>query len=223
MAYLGFGVESQGSLRDSLDEIPDDAKIFLRFGFSQVATLGAEKWASLVEAVQSSSGPNDLDIEATSAALAIDSSATAAALSAAKLALGVISYRQETAKEFVEIGRSAKIINEENFESILSFLTSANDLASRIRNQLDATSLRNENLPSLRQFELSVDVRVRFSKDGVDMAAPVVVAHVDTDAQDMEVWFQMTPSQLSALITRLQKLEANIALANKFIDNALAH
>ena len=220
MAYLGFGVDSQGSLSAALEDIPDDAKAFLRGGFSQIASLKAEQWRSLIDSAIFSSGPNDLDLETAGGALGLISSDAAAVLSAAKLSLGVISFRPEAPGDFVDIAINTGVLDEANKGAVLAVLDFSLKHKREIKDGLDATALGGENLPSLRRFELNVDVRVGFGEAGVDKAVPVVIAHVDTDAQEMELWFQMTPNQLTALIAKLQKVELNVRQAREFISNA---
>lgn len=218
MAHLGFGVYSTGSLSDSLNQLPDEAKQFLRYGYNLIAKIPREQWSTLLNLAISRSSSIDFESESKISAIGLESRDAAVAMNAAQLAISVISYRDESPSDFVDIAVGAKILSAEDAPSIVDFLLAASASRDAIRESFDSSALQNETLPSLRRFEVSLDVRLEFTESEISRAAPVVVAHLDTDAENMEIWFQMTPYQVTSLLTKLQKIANNIEAAEKLVS-----
>jgi hypothetical protein len=84
------------------------------------------------------------------------------------------------------------------------------------RARLAQRQLAVQTLPAFLALELSVDLRFKFKDDKIEDAAPVLVVHLDTDADGGEVWFQATRGDVRLMIERLIKAAHELELAEQF-------
>lgn len=94
---------------------------------------------------------------------------------------------------------------DEDIDSLREVLSAIAANREQIRAAQVRSNLGIEVLPTLASFDATVDVRVRVADGVVKASVPVVVAHLDTDGANQEVWFQMTQEQLERLIAKLGK------------------
>lgn len=76
--------------------------------------------------------------------------------------------------------------------------------------------MSSEVLPSLTTFETTIDVRIAFEADRVALALPVLLLHIDTDATNRELWFQMSRRQVEKAIDDLRKAVEQMDHAEKW-------
>jgi hypothetical protein len=74
-------------------------------------------------------------------------------------------------------------------------------------------------LLSLMDFETTVDIRMDFEKEQIGLAVPVVLAHIDTDAAHVELWFQMSKTQVEKMYEDLKKVLARIEQAENWTQS----
>jgi len=82
----------------------------------------------------------------------------------------------------------------------------------RIRGALRRAALPSQVLPFLTDVEVVVDLRMAYEDNAVIDAVPVAIFHIDTDANDQEIWFQVSRGHLERLKAdiegALRKMEA---------------
>jgi len=82
--------------------------------------------------------------------------------------------------------------------------------------------LANAVLPSLAVFEVTVDLRIRFEEGKVQEFVPVALAHIDTDADNTELWLQLSRADIMVIIDKLNKCMNEMALAEDILNTAMS-
>ena len=219
MAGIGFGVSSSGTLADALSEIPDDVQGYFRLGFARICSIDKSRWPIIISAVSKISSPHtaDLELEGVVSELGIEGDEIHHLVNSSRLLLGMLAFRKESVEEIISSLHGIKILSEENKEDITAFGAAAAKNRADLKQKLSLASLQHTLLPSLTEFGVKVDLRLEFDGDSISRVAPVVLVHLDTDAIDQEIWFQLTPSQVEGLIVRLKQVAKQLDLAESII------
>jgi hypothetical protein len=219
MPSVGLGVSSKGPLKEALGALPEDFKPFILLGFASLAKLDGAAWRQVISLAQTSS-PAAAQLELSSAAdeLKLDTSQVSKIVVAARLLLGVISFRDESPADFAAVATEVGILRPEDAPKILEFGNLAVGSGQDIKRQIEASELQNSLLPSLRRFETRIDVRLDFSDGKPTAAAPVALVYVESDAPDGNFWFQMTPTQTRLLAKKLGDASRELAAAEELVQ-----
>lgn len=214
MPNIAFGLRTTGDLGDALSSIPDDLKDFLRNGFSLLANADARSWPRIFDVGRLAGvSPSNLDLDTTG----IPSEEAFPIVNAARLLLGALAFRGESPEQFLEQANQHGLVEKTDNAQVLRFVHAHAMDREALRRSLEANELQYSLLPSLTRLDFKIDVRLEFDiaeSAAVRTAAPVVLVHVDTDASDGELWFQMTPLQIDALAEKLSLLRARIQTAS---------
>jgi hypothetical protein len=207
MSGIPFGVSSTGSLVDVLSEIPDEVKGYFRLGFARICKTDKARWPLIISAISKISSPHtaDLEIEAIVPELDIEGDELNHLVNSSRLLFGILAFRTESVGEIISSALAANILSNENKDDIVAFGNVAAGNRMGLKQTLSLASLQHALLPSLMELEVKVDFRFGFEGDKVNRIAPVVLVHLDTDAINQEVWFQLTPSQVEGVIARLEQ------------------
>lgn len=207
MSGIGYGVSSTGSLADALSEIPVEIRGYFRLGFARLCQIDKARWTLIISAISKISSPHtaDLEIEAIVSELDIEGDEIHHLVNSSRLLLGILAFRTESVEEIISSALEANILSEENKDDIMAFGNAAAGNRMGLKQTLSLASLQHALLPSLTELEVRVDFRFGFEGDKVNRIAPVVLVHLDTDAINQEVWFQLTPSQVEGVIARLEQ------------------
>jgi hypothetical protein len=205
VAEIGYGVSSTGSLRDEFAAIPVEYRSYFRDGFSRLAKLRRDLWPKLVSMLEEAAPyPSNIELPPIIEMLGVERAAGASIVSATRFALGAIALREDSTKDFIEAAQEAELLNAADRDVVYEFAELVSQTRPVLKKSLATGSLRHAVLPSLAIFDVAIDVRLEFADGKLSSAAPVVVAHVDTDSTE-ESWFQMSQAQLSALHSKLGK------------------
>lgn len=208
--------------------VPSGAKASVKEGFVQIRQLPEGKYDALISAGHESLKGVPVAIDGVAEKLGVQRRLADLMLSAASIAVYACARYSEdlTAEEFVAVLREAGALGEkvaaEDDGQLCAFLRKLLALQSQFRVDLERNSELRSVMPNLTRFELNVDVRVVFDRNEVKSFMPVVVGHVDTDAEGQLAWFQLTKEQLSRLheevgdaIEQIQAVEAKLAALDK--------
>jgi hypothetical protein len=209
--------ESSGPISDEFAAIPDNLKDRMRKGFSNLPKLSPENSQALVELVLKTL-PNrkfQADDDLLSK-LGLDPDATASLFTAVAMASLILSNRKEDSEQFTNAAIQARVMNEPDKEHAKAFLEAVIKNRPAFKLALDREQVGQQVLPSISNFETSVEVRLRFNEDQIALAVPVVVIHIDTDSEGQRVWFQLTKSELKQVIEQLQKALRRIEHAERW-------
>ena len=83
------------------------------------------------------------------------------------------------------------------------------------------TRLANAVLPSLARFDVTVDLRIRFENGQAREFVPVALAHIDTDADNTEFWFQLTRADITILLEKLNTCAREMELGEELLNRAI--
>jgi len=112
-----------------------------------------------------------------------------------------------------------QFITETERQAVESVLTHFQAERTKVTGAFRKAAVSSRVLPSLVDFELSVDIRVDFEKEQIALAVPIIVAHLDTDAAHEELWFQMSKTQVERLSEDLRKVLGRLDQAEKWAQS----
>jgi hypothetical protein len=121
----------------------------------------------------------------------------------------------ESDAELIEAAIESDVLPKEAVESVRTFLPSLR--RQDLKRELDEVQLADSTLPSFDHLYSSVDVRLRFTGDGVEFAVPVIVAGLFTDSKEQRIWFQLNKAQAVQLVKTLEERLHQMELANRWI------
>jgi hypothetical protein len=217
---IGYGVPTTGSLVDALSAIPSDYRPYFRDGFSRLAKLKRDQWPTLIRSLEHTSPyPSNFELEPIAESLGLEGSGGRALLNAARLVLGVVTLRDDSPRDFAETACKTEMLDAADRDAIGEFTEQVARTRLEIRKSLARGELSQQIFPSLVLFDVKVDLRLEFAEGKVSAAVPVVIAHIDTDSTNSELWFQMSYTQLVALekklASSLEELQLALAVAKQ--------
>lgn len=218
MPKLGFSYAKQGDLRAAFGDMDDRSREYLRDGLKVIAALDDAKWSVLTKAVASfSAQPSDLEIAYATRATGLSLLDFQLALGVIRLAYASLFSRRDPREAFLDFLKESSILERETEARIAAFTDLLISEFSALDRTLEQTSLQTDALPTLDEIDFSVELRLNFTGDNqVAEVAPIVVVHLDTDVNNREIWFQMTPYQVDALIAGLQEIQGQLVAAESF-------
>jgi hypothetical protein len=211
--------ESPEPLANELTTMPEDLKDRMRKGFSVLPKLSPESSRALVELVLKTLPmgrfqPDDILLSK----LGLDPDSTSSLFAAVAMSTLILSNRDEDSEQFTNLAVQTGILNESNKGPAGDFLNEIIKHRQTLKRSLDQERLGRIVLPSISDFETSVEVRLRFNKDLIALAVPVAIFHISTDAKGQELWFQTTKSELNQMIEKLQKTMHRIEQSEQWAE-----
>lgn len=205
MGSYHLNIPTRGSLADAFSSLPTGAKTFLKEGFGILAKVPAGKLQPIVAAVIDSiysgygAGLEDLRVQT-----GIPPQDLRPMLAAASFMAAVLTSRNESPDGFVRLAIANSLIDEQAKDAIVNFAQSILSERSAVQQAFKHSELTGAVLPSLASFETLVELRLAFEGEQIGSTVPVIVVHLDTDARNQEVWFQLSKKQLERLIKDLE-------------------
>lgn len=117
--------------------------------------------------------------------------------------VGSLRESPVTAEEFIEAGLNNTAFTQAEIYGLKRFAQMIIAVRAELKRESDLVQLQDVVLPTLMEFELTLDARVQILDGVVANAIPVVIAFVDTDAEDQLVWFQMNEQRVRELRDKL--------------------
>jgi hypothetical protein len=165
-------------------------------GFRVLSRIPSEKFEEIIQRaivmVESRRPP----IDGLRASLGLSASDISSVFAAAMLMIPFVGEGVTTA-EFSDAATTAKLIDSEFVAKLKTFFDAFVAQAKPVAEAIKRSSVSDQVLPSFYEMDIAVDMRLAFSGDKVDIAVPVAVLHVDTDAEDRQIWFQCSKQQLA--------------------------
>jgi hypothetical protein len=193
-------------LAESLSGIPSSFASFLRQGFSVLSSLPPKHYGVLIDQVVDAIDSPSLQAEEKFASeIGLKESDLNPLVAAVTMVCVTLSSTEETPESVINAALAAKILPDSQKETVLNFAKAVAQMRGRLKEVMQQSRIATRVLPALAEFETVVDVRPSFKKDEIAFSVPVVMVHIDTDASNQEIWFQMSKSQLKFLIDNLQE------------------
>jgi hypothetical protein len=199
---------------ESLATIPPEYRDFLQRGFQQLGAVSPDRWPGLLTTIRDASPyPSRVELQPLSVSLGLELRDAASLVGACRLLFGMLSLRSSTPTEFIDAAIKTSLLAEGDRAIVTRFAELVGQNKADLSKGFDTSALQHSVLPSLTDFQAKADIRVEISSGRVTTAAAVAVVHIDTDATDMEIWFQMTRPQIVALQGQLTQLLEDLSAA----------
>ena len=124
-----------------------------------------------------------------------------------------------SAQDFVQAGLDSSAVSEDHAAGLRRFARLVVDARPELQEQANLSRLGNTVLPTLRTFDLALDVRVQVVDSAVARSVPVVLAYVDTDSEGQVIWFQMAESavrhlrdDLSSMLDQIETVKGSLSI-----------
>jgi len=193
-------------LSREIADFPDRAKASARQGFQIINGLSETDRAKAIEVMFSSleRGGGSIDIERLSNEIpSLTRRDAGRVLTALSFSFALLTQSEVTPTEFIEAGR------ENLFDAGGEITASAiADVVINRRATLDKAMARNRLanavLPSLAQF------------------VPVALAHIDTDTDNIEFWFQLSRADIDILLDKLTKCAREMDVSEELLNKVIS-
>jgi hypothetical protein len=214
--------EVVNQLSEEISALPTRASVATRQGFAVASALPEINRQKAVELMLSSvrSSRAGFDTESVSNETNLSLRDAGRLMTALSVTLGLLSENVASSEEFVQAGRGTifDAASEPTVRAIADIIirerpTLAKEMA---RHQLAA-----EVLPSLAQFDVTVDLRVRFNNDKADEFVSVAVVHIDTDGNNQELWLQLSKSDITTMLDKINKAAREMDLVENLISQVI--
>jgi hypothetical protein len=149
---------------------------------------------------------SELEVDELASILNIDSEQTAVIVSSLTLLLAVISSRKESESEIVDALLSAGLIGPSEKAPLESFIRMVIARRSEVKRTITLSRLAEQTIPSFSGINTSVDLRIGFRKEKVDIVVPVALIHLHTDSDKEKIFFQMQKTDVQRLIREFQRV-----------------
>lgn len=206
MSAFSFRLPLGEDPREAFADLPKGAKSFLRHGFATLSKAYKQS-GNILAGIALSGVSSGFDANKRAIHEELGLPETEAGLLSGTLSfLAILASHPggTTAQQFVEGLSAAGVIELADCPAATSLLESLQE-NSGIQSTFKRKVITDELLPSLVQFDTTVDVRLSFDSNKVELAVPVLLVHIDTDVDNREIWFQMSTSGLQKTIEQLQK------------------
>lgn len=126
-----------------------------------------------------------------------------------------------TSQDFIDAGVESGTLTNKVVRGIKRFadLIVANRI--ELNKENDMVKLQNSVLPTLFEFEVTLDARVQVSEGDIAYAVPVVVGYVDTDSEDQVVWFQMNEERVREIRDKLNVTLDHLEVMKKWLETSI--
>jgi hypothetical protein len=227
MLYLGeismgafrFPVSPSVAIAEFFADIPPAVKSYMRQGFVVLSRIAPNSLPRVVEiAAQSVQNPSTIEEDQVAKELGLQPDEARALLSAVSLLTAVSSVRKDKPDEIVGAAAAASLIPEDSRRAALAFCSELLPQKEALKQTFDTSRLATRLLPALALFETVVDIRLGFRDSSVELSVPVVLVHIDTDASDAEIWFQMQKADVEKIIQDLGKVLSQLSQAEKWSE-----
>jgi hypothetical protein len=215
---------STGTLEQALASMPPRVRDFVRAGFSVLVKVPENNLDLLLKAVLETIQSGESSSEVSSLTrLGVSKEDAPALIGAMSLLASLASARAETADQFVSSAVDSKLLDAAHVGPARMFFNAVVQNRQAFSRALETSRLSIEVLPSLTEFETTVDVRFGFEKGRVSHTVPIVLLHIDTDSYGQEIWLQLTKVQLERMIKDLEETLRNVGQAEKAVEKATSN
>jgi len=201
-------------LADALARAPRAFREQAQKGFRVLAGVGREHYGEIVDAVMRTLQNRQPALEELGRSLCLPTDQMSGLLAAAMIIVPLLANRG-TPEEFSSEATKAGFLPTDVAQAIVPFAQSVFEKRAELGRIMRRAALPSQVLPYLADVEIVVDVRMDFEDQEVYEAVPVAMLHIDTDANNTEIWFQASKSQMEqfrkdidAAIKRMEIAEA---------------
>lgn len=207
------------ALERQLSNYPNEAFEFFRTGLSAAGKTSEGVREKILQQLieQFKSGSRRLDGTEISDITGLSRPVSDAIAAAYSMIIGLLTDTNATPEEFIEVARG-KFISQEDEKVGATIAASICGQRDEIKRSVEKSQLAGAVLPSLYSFDVTVDIRFKVEDGGVKATVPVAIVHLDTDANDQEVWVQLTAGDIELIIKRLREAQDGMKIAESLLQ-----
>lgn len=213
------GNEPGGGMMEPMDGIsPEEVAL----GTRSIVGLTPEAAKALLDFVAKSGGrpTYGFPITEVSSAVGLKGHALAAALSVATVMVIAAVRGGKDPKQTLRMLAAGLGGDESAAEQLRPTLQSAFERRRQYRRAIASRHLANAILPTVEEFVATVDLRLQFRGEKLDVAIPVAIALLTTDIDDQFLRFQLTREQAEKLSQDLSEVATQLERAERLMRGA---
>jgi hypothetical protein len=212
MGTLRFNLPRSGRpVGEILTKLPRAFRDDAEKGFGLLANVSESHYEEIIQHTIVMIDSRRPPIEELGRALGLTPVDTGAVVAAAMLVVPIFGEGTE-AEEFLNAATKVKLFDQALVPKLRPFVNKVASHTAQIATVIKKATLTDQVLPSFVYIDVAVDVRLGFAEGRVDIAAPVALVYIDTDADNKELWFQCSKQQLhlirEEIETALKKMDA---------------
>jgi hypothetical protein len=223
MALTGSS-EVLNRLSREIADFPDRGKAAARQGFEIINGLSETDRAKAVELMFLSfeRGGGSLETELLSNEIpSLTRRDAGRVMTALSISFALLTQNAVTAAEFVQAG-SGTIFDTGGEPAASAIADIVISRRAALEKAMARNQLANAVMPSLARFDVTVDLRIRFENEKAQEFVPVALAHIDTDADNAECWFQLSRADITMLLEKLSRCAREMELGEELLNKAIS-
>src|SRR5216683_6084186 len=169
MGTFHVQIPSRGTVQEVFADMPTGLKDYVRDGFAVLSKLPQQKFDEIrratLEAVEAGGSVGDAGLAAR---LDIDKADVRSLLAATSLFATFLLGRDEKLPQLVAAAVEAKLIRPEDSPAALLFYEAIERDRPTLKETIQRSRYSSSVLPSLLEFETTIDIRLGFEKGRVD-------------------------------------------------------
>jgi hypothetical protein len=193
---MRFNVPNSGRpIGEAIAKLPRAFRDNAEKGFVVLASVPEKNYDHIVETAIVMMESQRPPIEELQKVLNLNQSDAGRVFSAAMVVVPLFD-KTTTVDEFFDAAIKAKLIDASIYPKLKPFVERVASRGPEIATAIRKATLTDQCLPSFFDMDVIVDLRIGFEEGRVDVAVPVALIHIDTDAEQEELWFQCSKQQL---------------------------
>ncbi len=201
---------------EAIAGVPESLQRTARKGFAVASSISPEERKTFLDLLNRTmvSGAATVDLDVLSGITDLTSRDAGSVLSAFSVLVGLLGRGKFGVEELVQGARDVLFAVDDE-PVVRAVAASIAEGRGEWKRAVEQRSLAAETLPALTAFEVSVDLRLGFKNNDIEDAVSVALIHLDTDANNQEVWLQMTRGDVQTVIEKLNNTLKQMDAAQK--------
>ena len=196
MGAVRFNVPHSGRpVSEVIARLPRSFRDDAEKGFIVLASVPERHYDQIVQSAIIMMESRRPPVEELKKALGLTQSEAGSVFSAAMVVVPLFD-KTTTVDDFFDAAIKTKLIDASTYPKVKPFVDRVASHGSEIASAIKKATLSDEGLPSFMDLDVTVDLRIGFEEGRVDVAVPIALIHIDTDAEREELWFQCSKQQL---------------------------
>lgn len=209
------------ALKEILSDMPLQVRTMMTRGFGALGSLTKDQLDLLSKRIaENVSTAADIDVATLAKGLGIPQDSAAAIVSAATLLVALITTRNEPAQDVINELVDAGLVSSDGTAAAVQLAALLDRDREGLKRSVQLGSLATQTLPSFRSLFTSIDLRLGFKAGSVELVVPTVVAHLVTDDNGSDSFFQLSKADVAKLIEQLSRIAADIEAAEAWSTGA---
>jgi hypothetical protein len=208
MGSLNIAITKEMPPSDVFADMPEAFRSFLNRGFDQLAQIDQSRIGPLAKLFAEGLNVSD-DAGVVELVRRLDLPVRDKASFGAAISMLIIFVTsRDDLDDVISAGGNSGVIPKGSVDRIIAIARELGKSKVHLVEAVENSSLANEVAPSFQSLNIVVELRFRFDDSKISRMVPVAICHLDTDLRSNQCFFQMKKSDITQLITQLQKAES---------------